>query len=44
MSSRAESIDKFRDIFLLDQTAFFMPLIRTGARRNPATCGTNQGN
>jgi len=27
-----------------DQFAFFRSLICTGARRNPATCGTNQGN
>ena len=26
-----------------DQIAFFRSLICTGARRNPATCGTNQG-
>ena len=28
----------------LDQIACFRSLIRTGARRNPASCGTNQGN
>ena len=27
-----------------DQIAFFSPWIRTGLHRNPATCGTNQGN
>ena len=26
------------------QIAFFRPLICAGARRNPAACGTNQGN
>ena len=27
-----------------DQIVFFRPLICTGARHNPATCGANQGN
>ena len=27
-----------------DQVAIFSPLTCTGARRNRATCGTNQGN
>ena len=29
---------------VLNQIALLRPLIRTGARRNPATCGTNRSN